>query len=90
VLIEAWRAASAAAWRTCTALGEGSAREANFVLRLPVAEAPPVQAQSPCAASGVPAAYPVVYDNVDAAESLGTMLAYSGMTCVLLMVVLKH
>ncbi len=63
-----------------TAHSEGPGKGSEFVLRIPVADAP--------ARHGVPAMRGgetgvrqrilVVDDNVDAAESLGTMLAYSG------------
>jgi len=63
-----------------TAHSEGLGKGSQFVLRLPATEAP-------AAHSDISAAEPepgmrqrilVVDDNVDAAESLGTMLAYSG------------
>jgi signal transduction histidine kinase len=63
-----------------TAHSEGRGKGSELVLRLPAAAAP----EAHVAAAG-PAAEPsfrqrilVVDDNVDAAESLGTMLAYSG------------
>jgi CheY-like chemotaxis protein len=62
------------------AYSEGLGKGSEFVLRLPAALAPPIQETA-----AVPASEPafrqrilVVDDNVDAAESLGTMLAYSG------------
>jgi signal transduction histidine kinase len=58
----------------------GPGKGSEFVLRLPAALAPPMQETA-----AVPASEPafrqrilIVDDNVDAAESLGTMLAYSG------------
>jgi signal transduction histidine kinase len=63
-----------------TAHSDGLGKGSQFVLRLPAAAAP--QARSGAAiSSGEPALRQrilVVDDNVDAAESLGTMLAYSG------------
>jgi signal transduction histidine kinase/CheY-like chemotaxis protein len=63
-----------------TAHSEGLGKGSQFVLRLPAAVAP--EARSSAASSlGEPAVRQrilVVDDNVDAAESLGTMLAYSG------------
>jgi signal transduction histidine kinase len=63
-----------------TAHSEGPGKGSELVLRLPAAAAPEAQI-----AAAAPAAEPsfrqrilVVDDNVDAAESLGTMLAYSG------------
>jgi signal transduction histidine kinase len=59
---------------------EGLGKGSEFVLRLPAAEAP--EAQEPIAAlagePGLRQRILVVDDNIDAAESLGTMLAYSG------------
>jgi signal transduction histidine kinase len=63
-----------------TAHSEGLGKGSEFVLRLPAAEAPEVQ-ETAAAPAGEPAFRQrilVVDDNVDAAESLGTMLAYSG------------
>jgi CheY-like chemotaxis protein len=59
---------------------EGLGKGSEFVLRLPAAEAP--EAQEPVAElagePGLRQRILVVDDNIDAAESLGTMLAYSG------------
>jgi signal transduction histidine kinase len=63
-----------------SAYSEGLGKGSEFVLRLPAAEAPQVQG-TPTAPAGEPTYRQrilVVDDNVDAAESLGTMLAYSG------------
>ena len=63
-----------------TAHSEGLGKGSEFVLRLPAAQAPEVR-ESAAAPAGEPAFRQrilVVDDNVDAAESLGTMLAYSG------------
>jgi CheY-like chemotaxis protein len=63
-----------------TAYSEGLGKGSDFVLRLPAAEAPEVQ-ETAAAPAGEPAFRQrilIVDDNVDAAESLGTMLAYSG------------
>ena len=63
-----------------TAHSEGHGKGSEFVLRLPAAQAPQVE-DTPAAPAGEPAFRQrilVVDDNVDAAESLGTMLAYSG------------
>jgi signal transduction histidine kinase len=63
-----------------TAHSEGLGKGSEFVLRLPAAEA--LEAQEPVAAlaveQGLRQRILVVDDNIDAAESLGTMLAYSG------------
>lgn len=63
-----------------TAHSEGLGKGSQFVLRLPAAAAPEVRSGA-ASSSGEPAMRQrilVVDDNVDAAESLGTMLAYSG------------
>jgi signal transduction histidine kinase len=63
-----------------TAHSEGLGRGSQFVLQLPVASAPEVRSAVP-SSSAEPAMRQrilVVDDNVDAAESLGTMLSYSG------------
>jgi signal transduction histidine kinase len=63
-----------------TAHSEGPGKGSEFVLRLPAA-APPVAGSSEASRptdSGLRQRILVVDDNVDAAESLGTMLAYSG------------
>jgi signal transduction histidine kinase len=63
-----------------TAHSEGLGKGSEFVLRLPAAQAPEVR-EPAAAPAGEPAFRQrilVVDDNVDAAESLGTMLAYSG------------
>ena len=63
-----------------SAHSEGPGRGSEFTLRLPLAPQPETRARSPGEA-GPPALRHrilVVDDNVDAAESLGTMLAYSG------------
>jgi signal transduction histidine kinase len=63
-----------------TAHSEGPGKGSEFVLRLPAAAAPASAVITPSTA-GEPAFRQrilVVDDNVDAAESLGTMLAYSG------------
>jgi signal transduction histidine kinase/CheY-like chemotaxis protein len=63
-----------------TAHSEGLGRGSQFVLRLPAAAAPEagVSAASPSSELALRQRILVVDDNVDAAESLGTMLAYSG------------
>jgi signal transduction histidine kinase len=63
-----------------TAHSDGLGKGSQFVLRLPASAAPEARSGS-ASASGEPALRQrilVVDDNVDAAESLGTMLAYSG------------
>jgi CheY-like chemotaxis protein len=63
-----------------TAHSDGLGKGSQFVLRLPAAAAPEARSSS-ASAAGEPALRQrilVVDDNVDAAESLGTMLAYSG------------
>jgi signal transduction histidine kinase len=63
-----------------TAHSEGPGKGSEFVLRLPAAEAPEEHQTTP-ASTGEPSLRQrilIVDDNVDAAESLGTMLAYSG------------
>jgi CheY-like chemotaxis protein len=63
-----------------TAHSEGAGKGSEFVLRLPAAEAPQQQ-ETAAGPAGEPAFRQrilIVDDNVDAAESLGTMLAYSG------------
>ena len=63
-----------------TAHSEGLGKGSEFVLRIPAAQAPEVR-EPAAAPAGEPAFRQrilVVDDNVDAAESLGTMLAYSG------------
>jgi len=63
-----------------TAYSDGPGKGSEFVLRLPAAVAPPLQ-ETPAAPASEPACRQrilVVDDNIDAAESLGTMLAYSG------------
>ncbi len=63
-----------------TAHSEGPGKGSEFMLRLPAAAAPDSQATvaQPTSAPGFRQRILVVDDNVDAAESLGTMLAYSG------------
>jgi signal transduction histidine kinase len=63
-----------------TAHSEGLDKGSQFVLRLPAAAAPEagVSAASPSGELALRQRILVVDDNVDAAESLGTMLAYSG------------
>ena len=63
-----------------TAHSEGLGKGSQFVLRLPAAAPPVAQRQAPMspAEPGMRQRILVVDDNVDAAESLGTMLAYSG------------
>src|SRR5262249_40478824 len=63
-----------------TAHSEGPGKGSEFVLRLPAALAPELLRATPAAGSepGLRQRILVVDDNVDAAESLGTMLAYSG------------
>jgi signal transduction histidine kinase len=63
-----------------TAHSEGPGKGSDFVLRLPAALAPQIQetAAATSAEPGFRQRILVVDDNVDAAESLGTMLAYSG------------
>lgn len=63
-----------------TAHSEGPGKGSEFVVRLPAAE-PPAEASDDSARdadSGMRQRILVVDDNIDAAESLGTMLAYSG------------
>jgi CheY-like chemotaxis protein len=63
-----------------TAHSEGLGQGSEFVLRLPAAEPPEVR-EPVTALAGEPGFRQrilVVDDNIDAAESLGTMLAYSG------------
>jgi signal transduction histidine kinase len=63
-----------------TAHSDGPGKGSEFVLRMPIAE-PPSSRITPTAHSsetGMRHRILVVDDNVDAAESLGTMLAYSG------------
>jgi signal transduction histidine kinase len=63
-----------------TAHSEGLGNGSEFVLRLPVAQAPQVRETTaiPAGELGFRQRILVVDDNIDAAESLGTMLAYSG------------
>jgi signal transduction histidine kinase/CheY-like chemotaxis protein len=63
-----------------TAHSEGPGKGSEFVLRLPAAEAPQLRETEPSPAvdQGLRQRILVVDDNIDAAESLGTMLAYSG------------
>ena len=63
-----------------TARSEGPGKGSEFVLRLPAAAAPEtaVAAPGPVTEPSMRQRVLVVDDNVDAAESLGTMLAYSG------------
>jgi CheY-like chemotaxis protein len=63
-----------------TAHSEGLGKGSQFVLRLPAAAPPATHLQAPAspAEPGMRQRILVVDDNVDAAESLGTMLAYSG------------
>ncbi len=63
-----------------TAHSEGPGKGSEFVLRLPACCAPQLQHNAPESAAepGLRHRILVVDDNVDAAESLGTMLAYSG------------
>jgi signal transduction histidine kinase/CheY-like chemotaxis protein len=63
-----------------TAHSEGLGKGSQFVLRLPAAAPPATHLQSAMtpAEPGMRQRILVVDDNVDAAESLGTMLAYSG------------
>jgi signal transduction histidine kinase len=63
-----------------TAHSEGPGKGSEFVLRLPAAQAPQVRETAPATVGepGFRQRILVVDDNVDAAESLGTMLAYSG------------
>lgn len=62
-----------------TAHSDGPAKGSEFVLRLPVAAAADSRARSTDPdPPGLRQRILVVDDNVDAAESLGTMLAYSG------------
>jgi len=63
-----------------TAHSEGLGKGSQFILRLPAAPAPAAQRASKTTQPepGMRQRILVVDDNVDAAESLGTMLAYSG------------
>lgn len=63
-----------------TAHSTGPGKGSEFVLRLPAAAAPDSRATAaePPTAPGYRQRILVVDDNIDAAESLGTMLAYSG------------
>ena len=63
-----------------TAHSDGLGKGSQFVLRLPAAAAPEARAEaaSPSAELTSRQRILVVDDNIDAAESLGTMLAYSG------------
>jgi signal transduction histidine kinase/CheY-like chemotaxis protein len=63
-----------------TAHSEGLGKGSQFVLRLPAAAAPEARSgvASPLGEPALRQRILVVDDNVDAAESLGTMLAYSG------------
>src|SRR5262249_32857357 len=63
-----------------TAHSERSGKGSEFVLRLPAAEAPQAQEtlRTRAPQQGLRHRILVVDDNIDAAESLGTMLAYSG------------
>jgi len=63
-----------------TAHSEGLGKGSQFVLRLPATEAPAAQSDDSATQPepGMRQRILVVDDNVDAAESLGTMLAYSG------------
>jgi CheY-like chemotaxis protein len=63
-----------------TAHSDGLGKGSQFILRLPAAAAPDarVNMASPLGEPGLRQRILVVDDNVDAAESLGTMLAYSG------------
>jgi signal transduction histidine kinase/CheY-like chemotaxis protein len=63
-----------------TAHSEGPGKGSEFVLRLPAADSPLPLETVPAASSDFALRHRilVVDDNVDAAESLGTMLAYSG------------
>jgi signal transduction histidine kinase len=63
-----------------TAHSEGPGKGSEFMLRLPAAQAPQLR-ETTAAPAGAPAFRQrilIVDDNIDAAESLGTMLAYSG------------
>jgi signal transduction histidine kinase/CheY-like chemotaxis protein len=63
-----------------TAHSDGLGKGSQFILRLPAAAAPEAGANtaSPPGEPGLRQRILVVDDNIDAAESLGTMLAYSG------------
>jgi CheY-like chemotaxis protein len=63
-----------------TAHSEGLGKGSEFVLRMPIAAPPEEQVEPPDTLSetSLRQRILVVDDNVDAAESLGTMLAYSG------------
>ena len=63
------------------ALSEGAGRGSEFVVRLPLAAAPPAAFAVPVgsgAVSAVPLRVLVVDDNIDAARGLGQLLALSG------------
>ncbi|HWM69981.1 MAG TPA: MASE1 domain-containing protein [Steroidobacteraceae bacterium] len=63
-----------------TAHSEGLGKGSQFILELPAAQAPAIRADATLhpGEPGMRQRILVVDDNVDAAESLGTMLAYSG------------
>ncbi|MEA3178883.1 MAG: hypothetical protein QOI59_2406 [Gammaproteobacteria bacterium] len=63
-----------------TAHSEGLGKGSQFILELPAAQAPALRADATLhpGEPGMRQRILVVDDNVDAAESLGTMLAYSG------------
>jgi signal transduction histidine kinase len=63
-----------------TAYSDGPGKGSEFILRLPAATAPQQRAMASMTTGepGMRQRILVVDDNIDAAESLGTMLAYSG------------
>jgi signal transduction histidine kinase/CheY-like chemotaxis protein len=65
---------------TLTAASEGPGKGSEFLLRLPLAGPPEQAASAPNEAQRAPSSRKIliVDDNIDAADSLGVMLSYSG------------
>jgi CheY-like chemotaxis protein len=65
---------------TLTAASEGPGKGSEFLLRLPLAGPPEQLASAPNEAQRAPSSRKIliVDDNIDAADSLGVMLSYSG------------